>query len=69
MASGDDTNWAKYTTLGFEMAGAIGLCAFLGWAADRHFHWTPWGVTVGSLVGVAAGMYVLLRQALQMNKD
>jgi F0F1-type ATP synthase assembly protein I len=69
MASGDDSNWAKYTSLGFEVAAAIGLGAFGGWAVDQRLHSAPWGVIVGVLVGVAAGMYLLIKQAIDINKD
>ena len=66
---GDGSNWGKYTSLGFEVAAAIGLCTFLGWAADHKLHSTPVCIIVGVLVGVAAGMYLMIKQVVQMNKD
>jgi F0F1-type ATP synthase assembly protein I len=51
------------------MAVGVTLGYAVGWWLDRKFGWSPWGVTVGSLLGVAAGMYLLIKEALRMNKD
>jgi F0F1-type ATP synthase assembly protein I len=51
----------------------IAVGAVLGYAVgawlDRKYHWTPWGVLVGTLVGVAAGMYLLIKEAIRINRD
>jgi F0F1-type ATP synthase assembly protein I len=36
---------------------------------DRRYGWTPWGVIAGTMIGLAAGLYLLIKEALRMNKD
>jgi F0F1-type ATP synthase assembly protein I len=62
-------SWGKFLGLGLEVAVGVGLGYLAGSWLDRKYNWTPWGVTVGSLVGLAAGMYLLLKEAIRMNKD
>ena len=48
------------------------LYAKNGWVGhwlDLKYHWTPWGVLIGASLGLASGMYMLIRDALRMNKD
>ncbi len=65
----DDANWGRYLGLGLEVAVGTALGAVVGIWLDRRFDWSPWGVMVGSLVGLTAGMYLLLKEALRANKD
>jgi len=70
MASEDnDVNWGKVAGVGFEIAVGVGLGAVVGTLVDRRFHTSPWGVLIGILVGCAAGMYLLIKEAVKMNKD
>lgn len=66
----DDKNsggWGRGLTSGFEVAVGVGLgCLFGGWV-DRHLHSSPWGLLVGILLGCAAGMYVLIKEANRGN--
>ena len=36
---------------------------------DRRYHADPWGVLVGTLLGLASGMYLLIKDAIRINKD
>lgn len=69
MAEDRNSNWGTWLGLGLEMAVGVGLGYFVGNWLDKKYGWAPWGVLVGSLLGMAAGMYLLIKQALQMNKD
>ena len=69
MANNDDTNWGKVLGVGFEVAVGVGLGALVGTFVDRHFHCSPWGVLAGVLIGCAAGMYLLVKEAIRLNKD
>jgi len=69
MPNDQDPGWGKYLGLGMEMAVGVGLGYFVGRWLDKRYGWSPWGVTVGSLLGVAGGMYLLIKEALKMNKD
>jgi len=69
MPKRSEPGWGQYLGIGLEMAVGVTLGYAVGWWLDRKFGWSPWGVTVGSLLGVAAGMYLLIKEALRMNKD
>jgi ATP synthase protein I len=69
MPKREEPGWGQYLGLGLEMAVGVTLGYAVGWWLDRKYGWSPWGVTVGSLLGVAAGMYLLIKEALKMNKD
>ena len=69
MPKRSEPGWGPYLGIGLEMAVGVTLGYAVGWWLDRKFGWSPWGVTVGSLLGVAAGMYLLIKEALRMNKD
>ena len=70
MAPNDnDVNWGKVAGVGFEIAVGVGLGALLGRLVDGKLHSGPWGLLVGVLVGCAAGMYLLSKEAVKMNKD
>jgi F0F1-type ATP synthase assembly protein I len=36
---------------------------------DKRFGWAPKGVIIGSLVGLAGGLYLLIKEAIRINKD
>ena len=36
---------------------------------DRKFHLEPWGVLVCTALGLAAGMYSLIREGIRVNRD
>jgi len=52
-----------------EMAVAVGLGMAVGWWLDGKFGWGRLATVTGSVVGLAGGMYLLIKQALEMNKD
>jgi len=65
----DDPNWGHYLGYGLQMLVGVVLGLLAGRWIDRKFHSDPWGVTGGSMLGLAAGMYLLIKDALRMNKD
>ncbi len=65
----NDVNWGKVAGVGFEIAVGVGLGALVGTLVDNHFHTNPWGKLACILVGCAAGMYLLIKEAVKMNKD
>ncbi|MEO0515073.1 MAG: AtpZ/AtpI family protein [Planctomycetota bacterium] len=48
---------------GLEMAAGIGLFAGIGYGIDRWLGSLPWGTVVGALLGMTAGMYLLIKAA------
>ena len=65
----DTESWGKF--LGYGIQTAVG--AVLGWLVgawlDRKFGWAPWGLTIGIMLGVASGMYLLIKDAIRINRD
>ena len=57
-------DWVKYSGLGFQMIATICVFTFLGIYLDGYFETDPILTVVLSLVGVAAGLYVALRDFL-----
>ena len=64
-----DASQFKYMGIGFEFAGSVIILAAVGYFVDRHWNVGPWGVLIGSLVGIVTGMYVLLKETLKISKD
>jgi len=66
----DDRNWGRFASSGLEIAAGIGLGAAVGyWIDKKRGASNPWGLLIGCCVGFAAGMYLLIREALKSNKD
>ena len=55
--------------LGLYVAVGVGLGVVVGWWLGKHFGWTTWGPLGGALVGLAAGMYLMIKEAIRINKD
>ena len=53
-----DGGWT-YLSVGLEWAITILLCLFIGNYVDRKWDTSPWGVVLGSLIGIVAGFYNL----------
>ncbi len=56
-------------TQGLEIAVGVGLGVVIGMWWDRHHGSAPWGLLIGLLLGCAAGMYLVIKEAIRSNKD
>ncbi len=65
----DDPSWGKYLSIGLEMTVGVMLGLFIGNWLDHRYGWSPWGVLIGTFLGIAAGMYLLIKDTNRMNKD
>jgi len=55
-------SYAKYSTLGFQMIGIIGVFAFIGYKIDASAnHQTKWVTASLSLIGVFISLYLVIR--------
>jgi hypothetical protein len=64
-----DENWGKYLGIGLEIAIGALLGYFVGAWLDRRFGWNGKAALCGLMIGVAAGMYLLIKEAIRMNRD
>jgi F0F1-type ATP synthase assembly protein I len=69
MPKQDEPNWGRIVMLGLEMAVGVALGLAVGSFFDRRFGSTPTGALIGCLVGVAGGMYLVIKEAIRANKD
>lgn len=57
---------AKYSGLGFQMLGIIGVFTYGGIKLDQYLHSSqPWATIVLTLTGVVGAMYQVIRSATQ----
>lgn len=50
--------------LGLELGASVGGMAILGYLADRQFGTTPWLALTGSFLGIAGGVYNVVRAVM-----
>ena len=65
----DVSNWGRYVGIGLEMAVGVALGYFAGAWFDKRYGWNGNGVLVGVMLGLAGGMYLLIKDAIRINKD
>ena len=53
--------------IGLEIAAGVGLGLLVGWWLDGKFGWGPWGMIIGSMLGLAGGLYLLIKQTINMD--
>lgn len=63
----DMADWGQYMGIGLQMMGGVVLGVGVGWWLDRHYGWTPWATIIGSMLGLASGMYLLIKEAIVTN--
>lgn len=54
----------KYSGMGVQMIAIILVFTYAGIYLDDYMGWAPYGTMVLSLIGVASGLYVALRDFL-----
>jgi F0F1-type ATP synthase assembly protein I len=68
MPDNNEPNMGRYLGMGLEVAVGVGLGSLVGWWLDKRYQWS-WGMVIGAMIGLAGGMYLLIREAIRMNKD
>ena len=53
---------------GLQILVGVGLGYLVGRWRDSRYGWSN-GVVIGSLVGLAGGLYLLIKDAIRINKD
>lgn len=65
---GEGPNYGALLGIGSEMLVGVVAGWFGGEWIDKRFSCSPWGTMIGTLLGVAAGMYLLIREGIRINK-
>jgi F0F1-type ATP synthase assembly protein I len=60
--------WIRQATLVFEFLAAVGLGGFVGYRLDERRSSEPWGLLIGLLLGMGAGLYLMLRESKRLTK-
>ncbi len=61
--------WLRFSGIGVEFAGVVIGFTLIGLWIDRHYDKSPWGVLIGSSLGLIGGMYNLIRESLAASRD
>ena len=61
-------SWIRQAAQVFEFLGALGLCGFFGYRLDERRGTQPWGLLIGLLIGMGAGLYLMLRETKRLEK-
>jgi F0F1-type ATP synthase assembly protein I len=69
MPEQDDSNWGPLLGIGLHMLAGVGLGVLIGQWLDRRHGWTPWGTVICASLGLAAGMYNLIKEGMRANRD
>ncbi|CAN5400049.1 hypothetical protein BH09PLA1_BH09PLA1_33780 [soil metagenome] len=65
----EDQNWGRYLGIGLQIAVGALIGYFVGNWLDNRYGWNGKGVLVGMCLGLAAGMYLMIKDAIRINKD
>ncbi len=57
------------SSIGIGLAATIIFCGAIGWWIDDTWQCKPWGTLIGCLIGIAGGMYNMIRIVIKANKD
>lgn len=55
-------SWIRFSGVGVEFAAAVAGLAFFGFWIDLKFQSKPWGLIIGTALGLIGGTYNLIRQ-------
>ena len=59
-------SYARFTGLGFQMAGIIGVLSYAGYKIDAHAgHQTKWVTAILALAGVFISLYLIIKAVKQ----
>ncbi len=68
MPKRDDQDYGHALGLGLQVLVGAALGFGVGTWIDHKFHTNPWGLLIGLFIGLAAGMYQMIREGMRMNK-
>ena len=67
--NGGDDQHANMAMIGLQVAIGLGVGLAVGSWLDKRYGWSPWGSTIGAMIGMAGGLYLLIKEGFRANKD
>ena len=64
-ATGGQQDLWKYLGSGSQLAVTVILFVGIGWWLDQRYGWSPWGTLILGMLGLAAGLYHFVKDALR----
>jgi F0F1-type ATP synthase assembly protein I len=58
--------WLRMYALVLEFLAYLGVLGYAGWWLDRRYGWQPWALLAGLFVGLAVGLYRLIRESKRL---
>ena len=68
MAKSQDPNWGNFLGVGLQICVGAGLGYAVGHWLGQRYGWKNAAV-IGFCVGLAGGMYLMIKDAMRINKD
>ena len=66
---GNDPQHGNMAMVGLQVAVGVGLGIIVGTWLDKRYGWQPWGTTIGAMLGLGGGLYLLIKEGMRINKD
>ena len=61
--------YLQYSGIGFQMMGAIAICAYLGYLADEYFELQkPILTIIGMFFGLGSSLYLTIKSLKQLSE-
>jgi F0F1-type ATP synthase assembly protein I len=64
-----EMKWGGLAAVGLEVGIGVAVGYVVGHWLDKHYGWESRGAVIGSMLGLAGGLYLLIKQAIRANKD
>lgn len=48
--------------IGIELAVSILGLTLIGWFLDQRYDWSPWGASIGAMLGIVGGCYNAIKE-------
>jgi len=68
MPQDQEPNWGRHLGLGIQVAVGAALGLWAGSWLDSRLDWTPCGTLGGLMLGLAAGLYLLVKEAMKTER-
>ena len=69
MPEDHDSNWGSLSAIGLQVLIGGGLGVLIGRWLDRKFGSEPWLTLICVALGLASGMYSMIREGIRANRD